>query len=162
MRIRAQFFPDVVIETVSVTVTWSGVGPQELDEAVVARLEPPLRAVEGVEKITSVAREGVAVITLEFQPGWDMSGALNDVEATINEVRDLPDDADDPIARRSRFRDRVTDVIVSGPVPLDVLERQGEALRTRLFSLGVTRSRILGVAAPVVRVDARPESPGAL
>ena len=43
-QIRSQFFPDIVRNVVNVSVVWSGAGPEEIDEGIIARLEPRLRA----------------------------------------------------------------------------------------------------------------------
>lgn len=155
-KIRAQFFPDVAIDRVSVTINWSGVAPREMDEAIVARIEPQLRSVEGVKSVTAVARQGVAQVSLEFQPGWDGTQGLADVKAALDEVRDLPADADPPIVRPSRWRDRVTDVLISGGVGVELLNRYAEDFRTQLYRNGVTLTEIDGVSAPEVRIDVRP------
>ena len=49
-NMRAQFFPDVILDNVKVSVSWTGAGPEDVDKAVVQVLEPALMAVEGVEK----------------------------------------------------------------------------------------------------------------
>jgi multidrug efflux pump subunit AcrB len=157
MRIRAQFFPDVAIDTVTVTIAWSGVGPKEMDEAIVARVEPRLRTVEGVKTVTAVARQGTAVVTVEFQPGWDSAQGLNDVKAALDEVHDLPVDAEAPIVRPRRWRDRVTDVMISGPVGVDVLNRYAEEFKAQLYKKGVTLAEIDGVSDPEVRIDVWPQ-----
>jgi len=157
-QLRAQFFPDVVVESVTVTTTWSGAAPEEMDTAVVERLEPALRALEGVEEVTATAREGVASIFLEFAPGWDMTAAVDEVKAAVDGVTDLPDDADDPAVRRGRFWDPVTDVVISGPVSVELLDRYARDLRTRLFQAGVTRAEIEGVSTPRVVIEPRPEA----
>ena len=154
-HIRSQFFPDIVRQVVWVHVTWSGVGPEEIDKAIIARLEPRLRAVEGLDKISAIARENRATIRLEFESNWDLEAAIDDVKGIVDEVNDLPEDADEPVIRRSRYSDRVTDVVISGHVPIDLLERYGEELRSRLFRKGVTRSKIIGIEAPQIRVDVR-------
>ena len=48
-NMRAQFFPDVVDDGVTVRVTWEGAGPEDVDSGIVQLLEPTLLAVEGVE-----------------------------------------------------------------------------------------------------------------
>jgi multidrug efflux pump subunit AcrB len=157
-HIRSQFFPDIVRQVVTVNVTWSGVGPEEIDKAIIARLEPRLRAVEGLDEIWATARENRASIRLEFESNWDMEAAIDDVKAVVDEVTDLPEDADEPVVRRVRYRDRVTDVVVSGHVPIDLLERYGEELRSRLFRKGVTRTGLVGIQAPEIRIDVRPDT----
>lgn len=157
-QIRTQFFPDVTFEVVNVTVKWSGVGPREIDEAIVSRLEPRLRAIEGIEEVRAAAREGRASFRLEFQTGWDIESALDETRAVLDETTDLPEDIDEPIVRRARFRDRVTDVLVIGQAPLDLLEQYAEELRTKLFAAGITKTSITGLAAPEIRVDVKPET----
>ena len=155
-KIRAQFFPDVAVDKVNVTIAWSGVGPREMDEAIVSRIEPRLRTVEGVKAVTAVARQGTASVALEFEPGWDTAQAVADVKAALDEVRDLPADAEPAVVRPSRWRDRVTDVMISGGVGVDLLNRYAEEFRAQLYRRGVTLTSIDGVSAPEVRIDVRP------
>ena len=63
--IRSQFFPDVVINTVTVKVKWQGAGPEDVDQAIIALLEPALMAVDGVESSEASATSGWATIELE-------------------------------------------------------------------------------------------------
>ena len=74
-NMRAQFFPDVVIDTVSVVTAWDGAGAEDVDSAIVQVLEPVLLTVEGVEGSVAASREGRATITLDFEPDWDMARA---------------------------------------------------------------------------------------
>lgn len=157
-KIRAQLFPDVVIERVSVTVTWQGVSPQEMDTAVVARIEPVLRAIEGVKEVSATARESYATIQLEFEPGWDMGRAVEDVKQAVDGIQDLPEDAETPVIKRLSFSDSVTSVVITGKVPIDLLERYATELKNRLFKMGVTQTDIKGVVAPNIQIDVRPEA----
>ncbi|MCH2094821.1 MAG: efflux RND transporter permease subunit, partial [Rhodobacteraceae bacterium] len=152
-NMRAQFFPDVIVDNVTVSVRWSGAGAEDVDRAIVQVMEPALLAVEGVESSSANSREGVARITLEFEPGWDMSRAADDVASAVDGVGPLPEDADDPVVRRGAWRDRVTDIVVTGPVAVDQLARFSDELVVRLFSEGVTRTRIRGLAAPQTVVE---------
>merc|ERR1711952_244287 len=63
-NMRAQFFPDVVVESVTVSVGWDGAGAEDVDAAIVQVLEPALLAVEGVESSDATSREGRASINL--------------------------------------------------------------------------------------------------
>jgi multidrug efflux pump subunit AcrB len=152
-RMRAQFFPDVVVDNVSVSVTWDGAGAEDVDQAIVAVLEPVLLAVEGVTESSATSREGRASIRLEFEPSWDMGRAADDVQVAVDSVSTLPEDAEDPVVRRGVWRDRVTDVVISGPVGVDQLGRFADEFVARLFDQGVTRTTIRGVAAPEIVVE---------
>ncbi|MDX5357402.1 MAG: efflux RND transporter permease subunit [Rhodobacterales bacterium] len=154
LRIRSQFFPDNVVGTVTVSVLWSGAGPEEVDRAIVQALEPALLAVEGVESTASRSREGAASITVTFEPDWDMGRASDEVQAAVDSIRTLPDDAELPEVRRGNWRDRVTDVVITGPLPPAQLAQLTDELTARLFAQGITRTTIQGIAAPrtMVRV----------
>ncbi len=152
-RMRAQFFPDVIIDNVSVSVLWQGAGAEDVDSAIVQVLEPALLTVEGVEGSTSTSREGRAVLSLDFEPGWDMGRAADDVQVAVDAVTTLPDDAEDPVVRRGAWRDRVTDVVISGPVAIEQLSHFADEFALRLFAAGVTRTTIRGVAAPETVIE---------
>ncbi|RKF16276.1 efflux RND transporter permease subunit [Roseovarius spongiae] len=153
-RMRAQFLPDVIVDTVTVSITWEGAGAEDVDAAIVQPLEPALLAVEGVESTQATSRENSARITLEFEPGWDMGRAATDVEAAVDSVTTLPEEADEPVVRRGAWRDRVTDVVITGPLGAQQLGLYADEFITRLFAAGVTRTTVRGVAAPETIVEA--------
>lgn len=152
-RMRAQFFPDVIIDNVTVSVAWSGAGAEDVDRAIVQVIEPTLLAVSGVTDTTATSTEGRASIRLEFDAGWDMARATDDVQQAIDGVRNLPAGADDPVVRRGRWSDRVTDVVITGPVGVDQLARFADDLVVRLFAAGVTQTTVRGIAAGETLVE---------
>ena len=147
-NMRAQFFPDVVVDDVDVSVVWDGAGAEDVDRGIVQVLEPAILSVEGVESSEATSREGRANIRLEFEPGWDMSRAADDVQKAVDAVSTLPADAEDPVVQRGTWRDRVTDIVITGPVGVDQLARFSDELSARLFAEGVTRTTIRGLSAP--------------
>jgi len=151
-KIRSQFFPDVVINTVTVVIGWDGAGPEEVDGAIVALLEPALQTIEGVQSTTSVSKEGSATVTLMLESGWDMGRATEDVKAAVESIRNLPDTADEPVVRRGVWKDKVTEIVVYGDIAPAQLGQIGDDLVGRLFRAGVTRTTITGVAAPQIDV----------
>jgi multidrug efflux pump subunit AcrB len=152
-RMRAQFFPDVIVDNISISFVWKGAGAEDVDAAIVQVVEPTLLAIEGVTGANSTSREGSARVDLEFEPEWDMARAKADVETALDLIPSLPEDAEDPTITRSSWSDRVTDVIISGPVEIEQLGQFADEFVLRLFNEGVTRTTIRGVAAPEVIVE---------
>ncbi|GAA6209505.1 efflux RND transporter permease subunit [Cognatishimia sp. WU-CL00825] len=152
-QMRAQFFPDVIVDNVSVSVGWDGAGAEDVDAAIVQVLEPVLLAVEGVASTEASSSEGSARITMDFEPGWDMARATDEVQTAIDAVTTLPEDADDPRVRRGAWRDRVTDVVLTGPLAPEQLGRFADEFVVRLFAEGVTRATLRGVASPSTIVE---------
>lgn len=153
-QIRTQFFPDFVREEVEVRVAWPGAGPEDLDRSVVEILGPQLLAINGVDEATSVAREGSVRIELEFEDDWDMGQATDEVKAAVDQARSsLPEGIEEPVVTRGSYRDRVTNVVIYGPVDVDQLARFAEDLQTQMFRQGVTRVEIQGLADPIIRIN---------
>lgn len=152
-KIRSQFFPDVVIDTVTVTVAWEGAGPEELDTSVVAMLDPALSGVEGVTGSSATSKEGSTTLTLTFEPGWDIARATDEVKAAVDSTRNLPEGTEEPVIRRGVWKDKVTEVVISGPISPDQLGRIGDEFVASLYRAGITRTVITGVDAPQISVD---------
>ena len=152
-NMRAQFFPDVVVDDIDVSVRWEGAGAEDIDAAIVQVLEPALLAVEGVTQSEALSTEGRASIRLEFEPGYDIDRAAENVQIAVDSTNNLPEGAEDPTVRRGGWSDRVTDVIISGPVAVDQLGNFADEMSTRLFAQGVTQVIIQGVAAPSTIVE---------
>ncbi|NRB05051.1 MAG: efflux RND transporter permease subunit [Rhodobacteraceae bacterium] len=152
-NMRTQFFPDVVSDTVRISLVWEGAGAEDVDSGIIQTLEPTLMAIDGVANASSSAREGGGSITLDFEPGWDMSAANEDVQAAIDAMTTLPEDAEDPAIRRGSWRDRVTDIVVTGPVAPQQLALFADEMLQRLFEEGISRTTIRGIAAPLTLIE---------
>ncbi|NVK35283.1 MAG: efflux RND transporter permease subunit [Rhodobacteraceae bacterium] len=154
LKIRTQYFPDIIFDEINVSVSWSGAGPEDMDEAVVEILGAKLLAVEGVDSATFIAREGRASFELEFESDTDMGQAADDVKSVVDTARSsLPDGIDDPVVKRAGFSDRVTNVVIFGPIDIDQLSQFAEELQTKLFREGVTGVTIQGSPNPLIRID---------
>ena len=85
----------------NVRVTYTGVGPLEMEELIVRPLEQQLSAVSGLDQMNSTANEGNANVQLNFTWGTDLNEAMNDIRTRIDRVRGrLPEDADPPIVQK--------------------------------------------------------------
>ncbi|MCR9086729.1 MAG: efflux RND transporter permease subunit [Rhodobacteraceae bacterium] len=153
-QMHTQFLPDVEIDEVRVTVKWDGAGPEDVDAAIVAPLQPALLEVEGVAESSAEAQQGRARISLEFEPGWDMAQAQQDVQTAVEGITTLPEDSETPEVARRVWRERLTDVVISGPVGIDQLMRYTDDFVARLYTEGITRTTILGIADPEIAVTA--------
>jgi multidrug efflux pump subunit AcrB len=152
-RIRAQYFPDVVLNEVSVSVVWEGAGAEDVDRAIVQVLEPVFLSLDGVTDVSSRATEGRAVLDLAFEANRDLATAEEEVQAAVDGVPSLPDGAEDPEVDAAAWRDRVTDVLITGPVGIDQLARFADEFTSRLFAAGITRASIQGLASPEMVVE---------
>jgi HAE1 family hydrophobic/amphiphilic exporter-1 len=105
-RMPVQLTPEVQIPTVTIETRWPGASPQEVEREIVQEQEEQLKAVEGVTKMTSESFDSLARITLEFRVGTDLNEALVKVNARLQQVREYPPDADEPVINTANLSDR--------------------------------------------------------
>jgi len=96
-RMPMQLTPEVQTPTITVQTTWPGASPQEVEREIVAEQEEQLKGVEGVTKMSGECMDSMGTITLEFVVGTDMSEALLRVNTRLQQVREYPEEAQQPI-----------------------------------------------------------------
>jgi len=74
-RLNTQFFPTLEIPVITVTVAWDGASAEDVEANIIEAIEPELRFLDSVDEVISIAREGAATITLEFEGDADMQKA---------------------------------------------------------------------------------------
>ena len=152
-RINSQFFPSVIIETIRVSVTWSGASAEDVEANILEVVEPEVRFIDGVETMSTYAREGVGSLQLEFERGTDMQKALSDVEAAISSITTLPEDADAPKVSFSKWYDGVARVAISGPYSEAALKSIAKRMRDDLIDRGIDKVSLTGLRGEEIAVD---------
>ena len=80
-----QEFPDVVPPTVQVSATYTGANAYAVEESVTRPLEDKLNGVQGSIYIESASTSaGQSVITVYFEPGYDLDIAAVDVQNKVS------------------------------------------------------------------------------
>ncbi|WP_405661643.1 efflux RND transporter permease subunit [Streptomyces sp. NBC_01166] len=95
-QLKQQLLPTIELPMVSVLAPYQGASPDVVEKQVVEPLEDAIKAVDGVEGITSTASEGNAVIMASFDFGDEGTKQLvADIQQAVNRARiQLPDDVD--------------------------------------------------------------------
>ncbi len=96
-RIPVQLIPDVDRPVVTVDTIWPGASPEEMEREIVQRQEEQLKAVEGLDKMTSQSFDSRGQVFLEFRVGLDPDALMLKVSNKLGQVRGYPADADRPV-----------------------------------------------------------------
>ena len=98
-RIPIQLTPNVDLPEISVSTTWRGASPLEVEREIVDVQEEELKNLEGLEELTSQSRDGRAYINLKFEIGTDTDEALLRVSNNLDQVKKYPDNMDKPVIK---------------------------------------------------------------
>ncbi|MFT5143693.1 MAG: multidrug efflux pump subunit AcrB [Rhodothermales bacterium] len=131
-NIKQQTFPEASLDAIQVRVTYLGAAPEEIEQSVNQRIEEQIEAVEGVRRVTSVASEGVGIITAQLQVGTNASRALDDVKAQVDRITTLPVGAEKPEVQELTALSSVLQIALYGDVPERTLKELSEQIKDDL------------------------------
>ena len=139
LKLPIDLYPDVETNTILVFTYYNGASAEDIENNVTRPLENTLNSVEHLKHVTSNSKEGVSVVTLEFEFGHDIDVLTNDVRDKLDMVSNaLPTEAQTPILFK----------FSSDMIPILLLSAQAEESQKALY-------KILddNVANPLARID---------
>jgi len=97
-RLPIDLLPNLELPVMAVSVSYQGVGPQEIESLISIPLEESIGTVNGIESITTRSSEGNSLLIAQFAFGTDMSQAALELRERVDTVKAfLPEDASSPI-----------------------------------------------------------------
>jgi hydrophobic/amphiphilic exporter-1 (mainly G- bacteria), HAE1 family len=127
MRMPLQLTPEVQTPTITITTVWPGASPKEVEQELIVEQEEQLKGVEGATKLSSESSDSQGTIIIEFAVGTDMDQALLKVNSRLNQVREYPADADQPIITTANSSDQPIAWFMLGALPPSVEQMQAFA-----------------------------------
>ncbi len=100
-RLQDRYLPNIDPPVVSVTTVYPGAAPEVVETSVTDPIEEQVNGIDGVKNVTSISREQVSLITVEFDLDRDLEAATNDVRDRVSRaIRDLPDEVEEPVVAK--------------------------------------------------------------
>lgn len=153
-KITREVFPDVTPELVTVSVTYPGAAPEEVESAVVERIEERMEDVSGIRRVISDSSEGAGVVTAELDTDADPQRVLEQVKTRIEGLTSLPAEAEDPVVERPLIRRHVVDVAIAGSVGEHALKDAAERARDEIAALaGITQVEVVGMRRDEISIN---------
>ena len=151
-NLNRQFFPSFDVEVIGINVNWRGATAEDIDTNIVQPLEPELRTIANVKKVTSNSYEGLGQVEVEFAFGTDMQKALADVESAVAQV-DFPEESETPKIIKYEFYDTISKLVISGPFDLAALRDTAKDIKEDLQRLGVDKIVITGLPDAIINIE---------
>ncbi|KAA6337042.1 Multidrug resistance protein MdtC, partial [termite gut metagenome] len=125
-KLPVDLLPDVETNTIMVVTAYPGASASDIENNVTRPLENVLNSVGNLKHMTSRSSENMALITLEFEFGYDIDVLTNDVRDKLDMVSSaMPDEAETPIIFKFS-----TDMI-----PIVFLSVQAEESQAALYKI---------------------------
>ncbi|MGO1051347.1 efflux RND transporter permease subunit [Crossiella sp. CA198] len=93
--LKQELLPSLEFPAATVVAAYPGSSPELVEDQVSIPVENAVRAIKGVDKVTSTSREGSSTVQVQFQYGTVVSDAVNDIQQALNRIaKQLPQDVE--------------------------------------------------------------------
>lgn len=129
-RLKQEVFPEFDLDVISVSCTYPGASPTDIEQGIILAIEETVRGVDGVKRVTAKAMENVGSVTLELQLNAKSDKVLNDVKNQIDRIITFPADMESPIVSLLKTKMSALSVVISGDEPHSILHGIAEKMRS--------------------------------
>lgn len=126
--------PDIPVPTIYVSMVYRGISPEDGERLLVRPMEREMRSVEGVKEIKGQSYPNGANVTLEFEAGFDVDKAIQDVREAVDVAKaELPAGAEEPTVNEVNMSLLpILAVSLSGDVPERTLFTIAKRLKDKI------------------------------
>jgi len=133
--IQRQMFPNFEINYINVSAVYRGASPQEIEQSIIIKMEEALKDITEIKESTSRVRRGSGSISLEIDPGKDLSEVLDKVKARIDSIANFPADMEPPNISQIEFQQEVIAMALVGDLPISELKPLAKQIEDELRAL---------------------------
>ncbi|BDD04740.1 efflux RND transporter permease subunit [Aureibacter tunicatorum] len=158
LGINKSFFPEVKSRYISVTMSYPGASPVEVEEGITKKIEEALEGIIGIEEHSSVSSENFVRVRIKTANGFKLEEVLTEVKNAIDRINSFPVSAEKPVVAKQNQTSRVAFVSLRGDVNLFELKKIAENIEDELRQSGVV-SQLSVYGYPNVEISVEvPES----
>ena len=156
---KKEVFPDIERDVIQVSVSYPGSSPEEIERGILLAIEEAVQGVDGVDEVTSVAREGSGRVSVEALVGADLQKLHDDVQSEVDRIRTFPVDAEEVEVRVAAHSHGVLDLVIYGDVEDTVLHELAERARDQLLqNPKITQVEVEGVPDQEISIEVSQEN----
>ena len=128
-------WPEVPFNQFEISVPFPGATPEEVEEAIVVKIEDEVRGLADVKAVRSIAAPGMASVRVEVNSGTDMGAKKDEIESAIGRIQTFPGEAERFQIREMTNAQSVIRLIVYGDVPERALKELAYRIEDDLAAL---------------------------
>jgi len=159
-ELSVDLLPDISYPRLSVITNYPGVAPEEVETLITAPLESAVSRIPGLRRVESVSKEGVSLLTLEFDWGTNMDFTMLHAREQLDNAKDrFPEDAESPtiVPLDPQSRPIMTLALTGDRSLLELKEFAEELVKPRLEQIeGIGSAETTGGVEREIQVEADP------
>ncbi len=130
-----EMFPTIELDAVSINVVFEGASPEEVERQVTIPIEEEFEGMAEIDEMTSTSSEGATSILIKLKSGTDVDQYMRDAQTALDQVTDLPEEAEEPELVRMKTRFPVISLSLYGDVSRGYLYEQADLVEERMAQI---------------------------
>ena len=87
LGINKEIFPNVSFDVVSVSTTYAGATPSDIEKLITVPIEKELKQVDGIDEINSTSAAGLSLISVQIDPDeTNKEKVTRDIQTAVDKV----------------------------------------------------------------------------
>jgi len=161
VRLPIEMEPDVEFPVVTVTTVYRGASPETIEREVTRRIEESVNPISGVKNLSSISKEGVSLVIIEFHLENRVNEVAEEVRTKISAIRgEMPLEIEDPIIQKLDLQGfPVISLAIRSEVlpPREISQLAERKIKRRLESLpGVGKVELVGTSKREIQIELDP------
>ena len=150
--------PEVEVPFAVIITAFPGASPTDVEELLTDKIEERAKNVENVKLVTSNSSLSVSTVNVEFEASADLDKSVADLKDAIEELRDLPKEAEEPQVIELNFNNQsVVTISLVGELTDAEFKRLADLVKEELESInGVSEVTTAGVREREITVALNP------
>jgi len=134
--LNSSFFAPIDPKTITVSATYPGASPEEIERGIILKIESNLTNLDGIARMTSQSYENRGSLTLELKKTANGATVLEDVKQAIDRISTFPSGMEPPIISKTKIIDRAIRIVLTGDTDLKVLKTTAKKIENDLRASG--------------------------
>ncbi|THB78215.1 MAG: efflux RND transporter permease subunit [Desulfobacteraceae bacterium] len=153
-QIKQEVFPEFDLDRISVSVSYPGASPEEVESGIILSIEEAIQDLEGIDEISSTASEGHASISVLALEDTDINRLWQEIKSEVDRISTLPENAEDPQVSIAVRKREVLRLALFGDTDEITMRRLADQVRDRFLAIEeITQVELEGIRDQEIHVE---------
>jgi len=158
MSMIRETFPEFSLDMITISVSFPGADPEEIEEGISQKIEEAIEGLEGVKQYTTNSSENIGTAIIEVKKSYDVDDVLDKVRTKVNAISTFPVDAEKPVITELILKDPVMLLYLSGDMSERRIKEWSEIIKDEIQQLPeVSQVQIFGARGYEINIEVSEE-----
>ena len=143
--LKKETFPEFQSNMIQIQVPYLGAAPEEVEKAVILRIEEAIESIEGIHEISSTASEGMGSVRVELKEGVETADMTDELKLAIDGISTFPNETERPMISEFRFMNGAVNIQLAGDLDEATMKELADTIREEVVALpDVSSAEVMG------------------